>query len=429
MELGLTFGAEYRDLVESLNLLDQTLREVDLIFRGAGPLAPVLGTEGADIQALSIRTAERIRQCLDGFRQKIHKYGPSLAQAGSGNSAKDAMRKIQWRLESKDIEKFRGEVMGFTMSLKMLLEITTIRMVQRNHDSVNQKLSSLEGQSHAALQENRRFQTSVSWIGRTILSGLGYVAQLGIELKSATTQAISMLFTLAGEVSSIRAALSRLERPLNGEHEHFLLEDPTGRLFPVYLKTVTSWDGFECLLADRFKGKKGARRISRKRYVLKERATHRKLDRSKDWDTAFLPYQRVDMSRLCREFSATRSGTTLLSSCPRCFMVNSSDSSDSELQCQNCNMHYQRVVELDDEDKKESTAVNPGKESRNSRTPPLSRLTHRTKSKANAMTDTGRIMKSNSSDSDDSDEEDVSGFLRVILVNSRASTSRMWISF
>ncbi|KAK0717847.1 hypothetical protein B0T26DRAFT_304737 [Lasiosphaeria miniovina] len=238
-------------------------------------------------------------------------------------------------------------------------------------------------------------------------SRLGYIAQLGIELKSATTQVISILFTLAGELSSIRAALSQLERPLNGEHEHFLLEDPTGRLFPVYLRTVTSWEGFEFLLADRLKGKKGARRILRKRYVLKERATHRKVDRSKDWDAAFLPYQRVDMSLLCREHLPAPSETAWLSSCPRCFTVNSSYSSGGESQCQNCNMHYQRVLELDEEDKNESAIAVSGEELGN---------------KSDSTTG------SNSPDLDDSDEEDVNGLVRVVLVNLKTFTPRMRIS-
>lgn len=58
-------------------------------------------------------------------------------------------------------------------------------------------------------------------------------------------------------LASIQTSISRLEKPLTGEHVYFLVEDITGTPFPVYLKTITSWAVFRFVLADRFKGKKG----------------------------------------------------------------------------------------------------------------------------------------------------------------------------
>jgi hypothetical protein len=52
----------------------------------------------------------------------------------------------------------------------------------------------------------------------------------------------------------------------------------------------------------------------RKRYLLKEHVTGKKVDRALDWDSAFLPYQKIDMSLMCRELQPRRSR----SSCPRC---------------------------------------------------------------------------------------------------------------
>lgn len=58
-----------------------------------------------------------------------------------------------------------------------------------------------------------------------------------------------------------------LQRPLEGEHQYFLLEDPAGQPFPIYFKTITSWDAFEYILADRFRGKKGARQVEQEIYA------------------------------------------------------------------------------------------------------------------------------------------------------------------
>ncbi|KAK6222550.1 vegetative cell wall protein gp1 [Colletotrichum tabaci] len=137
----------------------------------------------------------------------------------------------------------------------------------------------------------------------------------------------------------------RLERPVS--EEFFLLEDATGKVFPIHLRTITSWEAFEYIIVDRFKGRKGAHRIQRKRYSLQERATRRAVDRSVDWDSAFLPYQKVDMSLMCRE--AQRATPTKSSpTCPRCF-TESPGETGVEVQCQNCRMFFTRVVEVDEE--------------------------------------------------------------------------------
>nr|XP_036575949.1 vegetative cell wall protein gp1 [Colletotrichum truncatum]KAF6782605.1 vegetative cell wall protein gp1 [Colletotrichum truncatum] len=240
-----------------------------------------------------------------------------------------------------------------------------------------------------------------------------------------------MMMSLSGELGSIRTILMRLERPLGEEHTHFVLEDATGRAFPVYLKTITSWDAFEYLITDRFKGKKGAHRVQRKRYALQNRGTQKEVDRSIHWDNAFLPHQRVDMSLICREAQALAQ-TTLAPSCPFCGSISPGEA-DIEVQCSKCNMFFTRVVEVDDEELPTLPSPPQGRNVRFGE----SAFTATTKrprddedwensdgcscskpKRHKRQQDLKRKSRRDESESD-SDEEDVRGFMRVKLISKR----------
>lgn len=163
----------------------------------------------------------------------------------------------------------------------------------------------------------------VSHLGRQLISKMDMVNKLGLDLKRSTTQMISMMFTITSDLSSIRAIVMRLDR--GPSEEYFVLDDITGRTFPIHLKTITSWEMLEFVLKERFKGRKGARRIQRKLYSLQEDNTHRGVDWSTPWESAFVPYQRVTMSLMCKEANPNNTGEREASSCPFCHTVSDAE--------------------------------------------------------------------------------------------------------
>lgn len=56
----------------------------------------------------------------------MKKYAHSLSPDGLGNRIKDTLRKVQWKLDEGDVDKFRGEIAGYTASLKILLHAKTM---------------------------------------------------------------------------------------------------------------------------------------------------------------------------------------------------------------------------------------------------------------------------------------------------------------
>ena len=199
------------------------------------------------------------------------------------------------------------------------------RIAQHNHETSTKQLSDAENRTAVVVRSSSEsLRRYLGILGRRILSRLDFVSRLGTEMKTTTSQILSMMYTVSGELSSIKAIFMRLDRGVSDEH--FVLEDATGRIFPIHLKTITSWEAFEFILNDRFKGKKGHHRIRRKLYYLQERATCRDVDRSMDWEGTFLPHQRVDMSLMCTEALESNDKRSL-SSCPWCHTISTSGTS------------------------------------------------------------------------------------------------------
>ncbi|KZL87535.1 hypothetical protein CI238_01433 [Colletotrichum incanum] len=376
---------EYQDALQNLEMLGKALQQVAEFYQDQR-----FNNHLGDLRAIALCRLQQIRLCLDGFSDKIQK----LRQF---SQTEEPRTKIQWKLEEKDVEKFRTEVNEHTMSLNMLLGITSVRVIQRNHEDSAQQASEAEARTAVMVRDsNLSLRGYFGVIGRRILSRLDYVSRLSRELKISTSHLISIMRAVSGELSNIRTAIMRLERPLNDEH--FVFEDATGKVFPIHLRTITSWEAFEYVIADRFKGKKGAHRAQRKRYSLQERASRREVDRSTSWETAFLPYQRVDMSLMCREVQNSARVKSSLS-CPRCLM-GSPDETGVEVQCQICNMFFTRVIEVDKEASVGSTIG--------------------TATESGGKVQGSRKRKPTTEESgSDSDDEDVSGFSRITLISKR----------
>jgi len=112
---------EYQDLVRSLTVLESTLGEVDQIFRD-----PRRANSAGRLCDTAMKSIRQIQESLKSFRDKLQKYQSSLTPGGSGNFMKDLARKIQFKLDEKDIAKFRGEVTGYTVALNLLMEAMTL---------------------------------------------------------------------------------------------------------------------------------------------------------------------------------------------------------------------------------------------------------------------------------------------------------------
>jgi hypothetical protein len=79
----------------------------------------------------------------------------------------------------------------------------------------------------------------------------------------------------------------------------FYFQDAMHRVFLIALRLFTSWDVFNAFLKIQFRE---SRKILKKEYVLRDRATGREINSSKPWDGLLLPGQWVDMVMVFKEF-------------------------------------------------------------------------------------------------------------------------------
>lgn len=185
-------------------------------------------------------------------------------------------------------------------------------ILQRNHDTLAKEQNAVESRTAALIRQTQASTEAwISFIGHQIVSRLQVVHRSSIELKKSVDQIIAMMSTISGDLGIIRGIVMRLDR--GPDDEYFTLEDITGRKFPIHLRTITSWAVLEFILSERFRGKKGARRVQRKLYSLRESNTQRQVDGSMPCESAFLPHQKITMSLMCREAAGSA-----VTSCPFC---------------------------------------------------------------------------------------------------------------
>jgi hypothetical protein len=155
-----------------------------------------------------------------------------------------------------------------------------------------------------------------------------WFTQFGAEIKDFMLRIININIATYNTVISIQGVISGgLQRSL--AHEPFLLEDVIGRISPVHVQFINSWDAFDAVLELRFRKIQGHTKVKRKEYTLQEHATKREISRSRPWEGAFLPGQRIDMSLIFD----SKEQASMKTSCPSCKEV-SEDSQDSEIQWQ-----------------------------------------------------------------------------------------------
>ncbi|KAF2814381.1 uncharacterized protein BDZ99DRAFT_568011 [Mytilinidion resinicola] len=347
-------AAEYQAVVRELYILDTALLQVVQLSRShrATP----------ELQALcetASRTVEKCRVSVDGFTKRIRKFNSSLSATGSGSAVKHAARKIQWHISRKDeVVRFRTELSAYTNSMNMLLATANVTLLKVTNDHLDSQItasghriqSSLENQDEvleevrARLEDNDQLITAGNTLAGTMSERLEWIKNLGSDLKIFMTRLIAGNLAIFREVVAIRKSLTALHRPLS--EDPFILEDALGRVAPVHLRFITSWEAFDAVLEIRFKGLKGYSQVRRKQFVIQEQSTRREIDRTSLWEGAFFSGQRVDMSLIFQSDTKEADNKKLVS-CPNCHSI-SSQPTGEEVQCSTCSVWYRRVTEIND---------------------------------------------------------------------------------
>ena len=315
--------------------------------------------------------------------------------------------------------------------------MTFSHTLEQNYDQVTRSLANVGGEVQQTRRDvetaSRTLLNCVTAIGQQVIEKVTFLAQETLDIKQSVSRIASMVLSLSLEFSSFRLLLMSFQRNPVDEY-YFTIDDALGRLFPIHLNTITSWEAFAFVLSEKFKGAAGARRVRDKRYRLTEHATRREIDQSNNWERTFRPHQKIVMSVLCKDANQMLAVDSQLATCPWCKTESDSDTS-IQVQCRGCNMFFTRVVELDDMALPSHPSGNSrqapefGQPSFNVQLPPG--WTDKKKKKRPRDGDdtegSNKRPKSNTkkrsyNDEDDdveSDDEDIDGLVRVTVVSRR----------
>lgn len=109
--------------------------------------------------------------------------------------------------------------------------------------------------------------------------------------------------------------LSSIPRQVNRQ-QPVSFEDAHGRIVPIYIEFVNSFDAFQAVLEIRFRDLPGLRKVQKLEYELQDSVSRRQVNLDNPWESIFLPGRNVAMSIVFRKPQAQTS------SCPGCHSRN-----------------------------------------------------------------------------------------------------------
>ncbi|KAI9692915.1 MAG: hypothetical protein M1822_004910 [Bathelium mastoideum] len=295
---------EYQDVVRELESLSLALINVRDIK-----------TDRTELKAALTSVVSNCGRTVQDFLNKIRRFEVSLGTPGcSRRKFRDGLRKIQWALYSKDdIRSFQMELYSHTASLNILL-------TQVNHIM-----------SSAAQQEHQRALNDHSQALIRIESKLGQerigASTMQVMILSAITQCLSefrslVAFILFSNLKLISCVVEASRIPPQVTFEKpVVFEDAHGRILPVQMVWIKSWENFETMLKMGFSDVPGLSLIKRGEYVLTDVHSKTDLQKTRPIQTAFRPGRKInmineelpneDLSSVTEEFERLREGKAL----------------------------------------------------------------------------------------------------------------------
>jgi hypothetical protein len=145
-----------------------------------------------------------------------------------------------------------------------------------------------------------------------LINGRKYFMTLGADLKAFMRR----IWTLSFRSYNILLDLQTRVPPEFAQcwiQEPLILTDAIGRVAPVHLELINSWEVLESVLVARFRNIPGGeRKIKHNEYALQDRKSLKDLERDLPFEACFMPGGKVDMAMI---FQGSQSWGN---SCPSC---------------------------------------------------------------------------------------------------------------
>ncbi|KAF3763114.1 hypothetical protein M406DRAFT_261991 [Cryphonectria parasitica EP155] len=314
-------SAEYQGLISELRSLEKALLQPAELFTKSLADSSITASLCDEI----LKVVSECRKTLVLFQSNLKGYDASLSEHHSAKSVRRVGMKIKWQLFQKDtMAKFRSEISGHCNAINMMMITAQITISLKGLE--NQKaLATSAGRDVAEqkatletlrteIRENHQLSSSIDSIVQSVLHKFEWFGSLLVSVKDMVSSGFTVSLATHRAVLSMQASMNNcLDRPLI--QEPFVLEDALGRIAPVHLQFITSWQALEAVMLVRFEGLPGHEKITRREFVLQEQATRREISFDQPWEIAFRPGSSVSMSLTFRRNVDPAKG---YNSCPYC---------------------------------------------------------------------------------------------------------------
>lgn len=328
-----------------------------------------------------LRITQQCDTCISAFRDHVKKYRGALGISSSGNLVEAAARKLRWAVTEKEyLPRFRAEIIAHYLSLNMLVASASVKSIQITDENIQRGLKRVkldQDQSSATqlallsdvkdkLVENRQeTQIAISEV-RSVQTGIIYLQSLGAQVLAMVRNIWSINILTYKTILSLQSCLpTHLDRYWS--QEPVTLRDALGRVTPVHLDFIETWEAFLSVLEVRFRQLPGHSKIQRREYSLETYQSNQVIDNATAFRRWFLPGQIIDMSMVFDGLS------DLVVSCPGCeCMV--SKSHYRTVRCENCGLCY-RYIEVE---RKIKTATDKGSTAQTTSSPSSTKMLQET---------------------------------------------------
>ncbi|KAI9654194.1 MAG: hypothetical protein M1821_006722 [Bathelium mastoideum] len=248
---------EYRDVVRELESLKLALTEVRNVK-----------TDDAQTKAALDSVVLNCQRTVQDFLNKIEKYKLSLGSiARSEKKIKTALRKIQWALYSKeDVREFQMLLYLHTASLNLLVaRINHGSAAMAQQEQIN-ALIRIESKVDSARRNTAVMHTLA--LSTIIRCWKDFQAMLALIIFGNIR-----IFELIIGYSRIPSQVT-FDQPVNFQDAH-------GRMLPLQMVWVHTWQHFETMLKWKFSDVPGLAKVERGQYILTDVFSKKDVDRSK----------------------------------------------------------------------------------------------------------------------------------------------------
>jgi len=121
--------AEYKQLVDELNLLRDVLGRIDHLCNTTSTWTATRRFEVTALHDTTLLIAQNCRKFIEGFNVRLKKYDKTLGSSGARSKSemlKATVAKIRWQTgEKEEVVRLHAEIASQTASLSLALGATT----------------------------------------------------------------------------------------------------------------------------------------------------------------------------------------------------------------------------------------------------------------------------------------------------------------